>query len=207
MPNDLGLFILASLVLLLAPGPAVLYIVARSVDRGRTAGLVSVLGVAIGSMVHVAAAALGVSALLVSSATAFRVVKYLGAAYLIYLGLKRLLGRDEIASDARDAASNRRVFTQGIMVNVLNPKTTLFFFAFLPQFASVREGAVGFQILILGLLFVSMGLVSDSVYAVLAGMLGTAMRRRAWLSRIQRYLGGTTLLGLGVLAGVGGSEA
>lgn len=203
---NLGLFVVASVVLLVAPGPAVLYIVARSLDQGRTAGLVSVAGVALGSLVHVIAAALGVSALLISSATAFRVVKYVGAAYLIYLGIRRLVGGDDVAAGEAEQTVLRRVFTQGIMVNVLNPKIALFFFAFLPQFVSPDTGSVALQVLALGFLFVLMGLISDSVYAVLAGTLGTAMRRRAWVGRLQRYVGGSTLLGLGVLAAVGGPD-
>lgn len=203
---NLGLFVVASVVLLVAPGPAVLYIVTRSLDQGRTAGLVSVAGVALGSLVHVIAAALGVSALLISSATAFRVVKYVGAAYLIYLGIRRLVGGDDVAAGEAEPTVLRRVFTQGIMVNVLNPKIALFFFAFLPQFVSPDTGSVTVQVFALGFLFVLMGLISDSVYAVLAGTLGTAMRRRAWVGRLQRYVGGSTLLGLGVLAAVGGPD-
>lgn len=203
---NLGLFVVASIALLVAPGPAVLYIVARSLDQGRTAGLVSVAGVALGSLFHVVAAALGVSALLMSSATAFRVVKYVGAAYLIYLGIRRLAGGGAVTGAEAEPTVLRRVFTQGVMVNVLNPKIALFFFAFLPQFVSPDTGSITAQVLALGFLFVLMGLISDAVYAVLAGTLGTAMRRRAWVGRLQRYVGGGTLLGLGVLAAFGGSD-
>ncbi len=200
---DLGLFIVASLALLLAPGPAVLYILARSLDQGRSAGLISVLGVALGSMVHVTAAALGLSAILVSSVTAFRIVKYAGAAYLIYLGVRRLLGGDSSGTAQPPAASRKRVFVQGVVVNVLNPKTALFFFAFLPQFVSPGSGSPALQIFLLGLLFVTLGLVSDGAYAILAGSFSTVMRRRAWVGRLQRYVGGSTLVGLGVLAALG----
>ncbi len=202
----LGVFVVASLALLLTPGPAVLYIVARSVDLGRRAGLVSAAGVALGTMVHVAAASLGVSAVLLSSVAAFRVVKYLGAAYLAYLGLRRLSGGEEAASPGPQATSLRRVFSQGIVVNVLNPKTALFFFAFLPQFVSPETSSLGVQVFQLGLLFVMMGLASDGAYAVVAGTLSTAIRRRVWVGRLQRYVGGTTLLGLGILAAAAGSE-
>lgn len=203
---ELGIFIIASLALLVAPGPAVLYIVARSLDQGRAAGLVSVVGVALGSLAHVVAAALGLSALLLSSVTAFRMVKYVGAAYLVYLGVRRLLGEGE--SDEREAkqVALRKVFTQGIMVNVLNPKTALFFFAFLPQFVSEGSTSVAAQILLLGSIFIVMGLISDGIYAVVAGSLSSMIRRRPWVARLQRYIGGSTLLGLGVLAALGGSE-
>src|SRR5262245_63303992 len=118
----LALFVVAAVVLLVTPGPAVLYIVARSMEQGRLAGLVSALGVHVGALVHVAAAALGVSALLVSSALAFDVVKYLGAIYLVYIGVRKLMGWDQ-AHDGREVAprSLRRLFGQGVDVNVLNP--------------------------------------------------------------------------------------
>jgi threonine/homoserine/homoserine lactone efflux protein len=129
-----GLFVAAALALLLMPGPAVIYVVTRSVDQGRPAGLASVLGVGIGSLVHIAFAAVGLSALLASSAAAFGVVKWLGAAYLIWLGLQRLLTRGEDAPAAVEPDHLSRIFLQGVVVNVLNPKTALFFLAFLPQF-------------------------------------------------------------------------
>src|SRR5262249_41442614 len=142
--QSLGIFLLAALVLLLTPGPAVLYIVARSMDQGRRAGLVSVLGVHAGTLVHVLAAAAGLSALLTGSATAFRVVKYLGAAYLVYLGIRRFLARGATGegSGARELRLSR-VFLDGAVVNVLNPKTALFFLAFLPQFVDVSRGRIG----------------------------------------------------------------
>ena len=132
-PSTLAVFVVAAVALLVTPGPAVLYIVARSVEQGRWAGLVSALGVHVGTLVHVAAAALGLSALLVSSALAFDIVKYLGAIYLVYLGIRRLLASDARAeAGAAAPRSLRRLFAQGIVVNVLNPKTALFFLAFLP---------------------------------------------------------------------------
>jgi threonine/homoserine/homoserine lactone efflux protein len=197
----LGLFVVAALVLLLTPGPAVLCIVARSVEQGRLAGLVSALGVHVGTLVHVAAAALGLSALLVSSALAFNTVKYLGALYLIYLGVRKLAGWDR-AADGRGLAPRSlcRLFTQGIVVNVLNPKTALFFLAFLPQFVDVSRGAVGAQILVLGLLFVALGVISDGLYAVAAGTAGDWIRRDGWILRAERYVSGGVFVGLGVTA-------
>ena len=130
-----GLFIVASVVLLLTPGPAVLFIVARSLEQGRAAGLVSVLGIHLGTIVHITAAAVGLSALLVSSALAFAIVKYLGAAYLIWIGIRTLLARDPDPEAPRVPAEPlRRVFRDGFVVNLFNPKTAIFFLAFLPQF-------------------------------------------------------------------------
>ena len=151
--TSLGIFVVAALVLLLTPGPAVLYIVARSIDQGRRAGLVSMLGVHAGTLVHVAAAAAGVSALLAASAAAFSAVKYLGAAYLVYLGIRKLLDHDGGGDSRGEGTCLRRAFLDGVVVNVLNPKTALFFLAFLPQFADVSRGQVGAQILGLGAIF------------------------------------------------------
>jgi threonine/homoserine/homoserine lactone efflux protein len=202
----LGLFVVAAIVLLLTPGPAVLYIVARSVEQGRLAGLVSALGVHVGTLVHVAAAALGVSALLVSSALAFDVVKYLGALYLVYLGVRKLIGRDRSAGgQALPPRSLRRLFGQGVVVNVLNPKTALFFLAFLPQFVDVSKGAVGVQILVLGMIFVALGVLSDGLYAVAAGTAGAWLKREGRLLRAERYVSGSVFVGLGVTAALAGN--
>jgi threonine/homoserine/homoserine lactone efflux protein len=202
----LGLFVAAAVVLLITPGPAVLYIVTRSVEQGRLAGLVSALGVHVGTLVHVAAAALGVSALLVSSALAFDIVKYLGALYLVYIGVRKLVGWDQPAGgQALAPRSLRRLFGQGVVVNILNPKTALFFLAFLPQFVDVSKGAVGFQILVLGLIFVALGVLSDGLYAVAAGTAGGWLKRDGRILRAQRYVGGTVFVGLGVTAALAGS--
>jgi threonine/homoserine/homoserine lactone efflux protein len=203
----LALFCVAAFTLAVVPGPAVLYIVAQAIDQGRFAGIVSASGVAVGGLVHVAAAAIGLSSLLVSSAVAFDVVKYLGAAYLVVLGIRRLLGRDELPGDAgRLPRSRRRLFGQGVVVNVLNPKTALFFFAFLPQFADVSAGHVGFQIAFLGLVFVVIALLSDGAYALLAGTLGGWLRASRGYLRAQRYVSGTVFVGLGVAAAVTGPK-
>ena len=202
----LGLFVVAAMVLLLTPGPAVLYVVTRSVEQGRLAGLVSALGVHVGTLVHVAAAALGVSALLVSSALAFDVVKYLGALYLIYLGVRKLMGWDQAAHGrALAPRSLSRLFGQGVVVNVLNPKTALFFLAFLPQFVDVSKGAVGLQILVLGLIFVALGVMSDGLYAVAAGTAGAWLKREGRLLRAERYVSGSVFVGLGVTAALAGN--
>jgi threonine/homoserine/homoserine lactone efflux protein len=192
-----ALYVPAALVLLAIPGPAVLYIIATSVEGGRRAGLVSVAGIHLGSLVHVAAACAGLSALIVSSAIAFSTVKYAGAAYLVYVGIRKWLERDEPPVLAvRAPRSQRRVFTQGVVVNVLNPKTALFFLAFLPQFVD-RDRTVWTQIAVLGLCWVGLGLLSDGAYALAGGTIGGFFRRRR---RAVRYVSGGIFVGLGAVA-------
>ena len=201
-------FVLASLALLLAPGPAVLYIVTRSIDQGRMAGIVSVFGIGLGGLVHVLGAALGLSALLASSALAFTIVKYLGAAYLVYLGLRTLLAETESVSAARPARQPlNRVFRQGVIVNVLNPKTALFFLAFLPQFADPARGPVTLQIALLGLLFVTMAICTDGAYALLAGTLGDWLRNSRTFLNVRKYLSGSVYILLGLTTAFGGSHS
>jgi threonine/homoserine/homoserine lactone efflux protein len=198
-----GLFVLASLLLLLTPGPAVLFIVARSVQQGRIAGLVSVIGIHLGTIVHITAAALGISALLVSSAFAFAVVKYLGAAYLIWMGLRTLLSKDiNVSAEALkvEAKSLHRAFRDGFVVNLFNPKTAIFFLSFLPQFVDPAKGAVHLQILILGLTFMGLGMLTDGMYALLAGAAGDVLRRSRPLQRLLRWFSGASFIGLGVTA-------
>jgi threonine/homoserine/homoserine lactone efflux protein len=202
-PSTIAVFLLAGLVLVIVPGPNILYIVARGVHQGRTAGLISALGVETGTLVHLAAAALGVSALLASSATAFAVVKYAGAAYLLWLRVCTLLAQET----AREAAtpppvSPRAVFWQGVTVNVLNPKTALFFLAFVPQFVDPAAGPVGGQILVLGCLLAVLGLASDCVYATLAGGVGGWLKGSARFRAGERWVVGATYLGLGAVTAV-----
>ncbi len=200
LPN-LPVFLLAALILLRTPGPAVLYIVARSLDQGRVAGLVSVAGLSAGTWVHVLGAALGLSAILFSSALAFSVVKYLGAAYLIYLGLRRLMSRNEIREAAHvQPQSLRRIFSQGVVVAILNPKSAMFFFAFLPQFVDPSHSSVTAQLLTLGLIYVSMALITDGMYALLAGTLGGWLKDRCSFLRAERYVVGSVYIGLGITA-------
>ena len=203
----LALFAAAALALLVVPGPAVLYIVAQSVHRGRGAGLVSMLGIQVGGLVHVTAAALGLSSLLVSSAVAFDLVKYAGAAYLVFLGVRRLLGRDDEENvQIDDDRELGRLFRRGIVVNVLNPKTALFFFAFLPQFVDPDAGAPALQIAFLGLLFIAIAVVSDGAYALAAGALGGWLRQSKGFLAAERYVSGTVFVGLGVAAALTGSR-
>ena len=203
----LAVFVLAALALLVVPGPAVLYIVARGIDQGRTAALVSALGVQAGSLVHVVAAALGLSALLVSSAVAFSVVKYLGAAYLLFLGVRTLLSRGaENPSAVGQTRSLRRVFAQAMVVQVLNPKVAIFFFVFLPQFVDPERGSVAAQTLLFGGLLTALGICTDGLYALLAGTAGGVLRRRGGVLRAQRYVAGTVYLGLGAATALAGPD-
>src|SRR5262245_20926997 len=202
--SSLGLFVVAALVLLITPGPAVLYIVTRSIDQGWRAGIVSMLGVHVGTLVHVAAAAVGLSAVLVASATAFTAVKWLGAAYLVYLGVRRMLDRTPPASVPTGRPRQlRRAFVDGVVINVLNPKTALFFLAFLPQFVDLSRGRPGAQILGLGLLFVLLGAITDGAYALSAGTAARWLRGRPRFLASERWISGSVYIGLGVVAAVG----
>ena len=210
--STLALFAVAAVTLLLIPGPAVLYIVTRSVDQGRAAGLASVGGVHVGTLLHVTAAALGLSALLVSSATAYDTVRWLGAAYLVWLGVRRLLARDEDVPEAVTGPDARRVglgriFAQGVVVNVLNPKTALFFFAFLPQFVDTSRGSVPFQVVVFGVAFVLLGLLSDGAYALLASTGAGWLRRRPGVAKASRMVSGGVLISLGVTTALAGSRS
>jgi threonine/homoserine/homoserine lactone efflux protein len=207
-PHNLTLFVLATLALLVLPGPAVIYIVTRSVDQGRLAGLVSTLGINTGDFVHVIAATLGLSALLMSSALAFNVVKYLGAAYLIYLGVRKLFFEKDEPEGPSEMQPQKlsRLYTQGVVVAVLNPKTALFFFAFLPQFVDPSQGAVAGQILLLGLIFVGMAVCSGSTYALLAGTAGHWLKDHLGFLRGQRYFAGGIYIALGVATAVSGAD-
>ncbi len=205
-PN-IGLFVGAALVLLLIPGPAVLYIVARSAEQGRLAGFVSDLGIHTATLVHVLAAAVGLSALLASSALAFSAVKYAGAAYLIWLGLKKIFGGEAAGADGPlKRYSYGRLFRDGFVVNLLNPKTALFFFAFLPQFAEIDRGHLAMQIVFLGLTFAALGFVTDGCYALLASAVGGWLKRGAAYRHVERYVSGALLVGLGLTAAVAGDQ-
>jgi threonine/homoserine/homoserine lactone efflux protein len=204
-PSTLAVFSLAALALLVVPGPAVTYIVSQSIARGRSAGLACVAGVHLGTMVHILAAAAGLSALVASSATAFDAVRYAGAAYLIVLGVRALLGGDvEVELAGGRGESHWRLVRQGVVVNVLNPKTALFFLAFLPQFVDRSRGGVTAQILILGAWFACLGVVSDGVYCLLASAVRERLLGRPGLARLRARFSGAVLVSLGVLAAIGG---
>jgi threonine/homoserine/homoserine lactone efflux protein len=197
-PHTFAIFAVASLAFLAVPGPSVIYIVSRSLAEGRRAGIVSALGIQTGGLVHVTAATIGVSALLASSAVAFSAVKYAGAAYLIFLGIRKLLeGESEPPPGEPVRAGRKRLYWQGVMVNSLNPKTALFFLAFLPQFVDPARGAVAPQVLALGVLFLVLAMASDSTYALVAGSVrGWLGERRKALARVS----GCSYVALGLLA-------
>ena len=192
----------------MVPGPSVVYIVTRSIDQGRSAGLVSVLGIHTGTLAHIAAAAAGLSALLMSSALAFNVVRYAGALYLIWLGIARLRGKDDI-EQTRGPSTRKlaRIYYEGVLVNVLNPKTALFFLAFLPQFVDLSRGPAWSQIVVFGIVFILLGMVSDSAYALLASTLAGRLKRSRRFAQLRRFLTGGTLIVLGVGAALSGSRA
>jgi threonine/homoserine/homoserine lactone efflux protein len=197
----------AALALLLVPGPAVLYIVARSVSQGRKAGLVSVLGIETASFCHATAAALGLSAILMTSALAFSVVKYVGAAYLIYLGIRKLLERDSVVEDERLLPQSLpRTYVQGVVVNLLNPKTALFFFSFLPQFVDTGKGSATLQILFLGLLFIGMATVTDGSYALLSSTIAGKLKNGPSSRRRRKHLAGMVYIALGIFTALTGSH-
>ena len=200
-PTTYGLFILATLLLLVIPGPAVLYIVSRSIDQGRSAGLASVLGVSTGTLIQVFFAVVGLSSLVLASALAFDVVKFAGAAYLLFLGVRRLLSRSHrVVAQEREPKTLWRLYRQGMVVNMLNPKTALFIFALLPGFVDVSAGRVWLQVLILGLTMCALGLLSDGLYAFVAGTIADRLRGSRTIERIERWFGGVVLIGLGIAA-------
>jgi threonine/homoserine/homoserine lactone efflux protein len=197
--SSLLAFIATALVVLVIPGPGVLYIVARSLAQGHRAGVISVLGLSAGALVHVLAATAGLSAILLASAAAFSAVKLLGAAYLIYLGLRTLCSStvfDDVVGGAPRSA--QRLFTDGVVVSVLNPKIAVFFVAFLPQFVDANAGHVTQQLLALGLIYVVLALVTDGSYALLAGSLRHVFGSRFVRGPLPRYASGAVYLGLGV---------
>lgn len=205
--SQLYLFVGAALVLLLVPGPAVLYITARSASQGRMAGLVSVLAIETANFLQAAAAALGLSAIVYSSALAFDVVKYLGAAYLIYLGIAKLFfSGDRPGDEAVVQESLRRIYWQGFAVNILNPKTALFFFAFLPQFVSPERGNVTAQTLLLGAIFVGLAVITDSLYALLASSLAGRLKGNRRFHKGGRYFAGLVYIGLGISTALTGAK-
>ncbi|MEM7133584.1 MAG: LysE family translocator [Chloroflexota bacterium] len=204
--SSLLIFITVAAILLITPGPAVLFIVTRSMEQGRLAGIVSALGIGFGSVIHVIAAAMGLSALLLTSVLAFNIVKIAGALYLVYLGIRTLFEKSEVDAVIEvDRRTPRELFVEGSIVQVLNPKSALFIFAFLPQFISPNSGSVAVQTLILGTLFILMAILSDSCYALLAGTARRwLMNNRGFISA-RRYVAGTVYIGLGFVTAFAGS--
>ena len=206
--SSLLLFLSGAVIILVIPGPAVMYVVSRSIGHGRSAGLVSAMGIVVGTLFHVAAATFGLSALLASSAMAFQFVRYLGAAYLVYLGIRTLRsGEAQFLQAETGEQGLMRLWGQGVLVNLLNPKTALFFLAFLPQFVDPSRGRATLQILELGVLFALMGWCSDSIWALAAGSASELFRRSARLRRAQRQVSGGALIALGLASAFSGSRA
>lgn len=211
MPDvqTLGVYFTAALVLAITPGPGIFYVLTRSIRGGRSEGYASAFGTAIGGSLHVMAAALGLSAVLATSAVAFNLIKYLGAAYLIYLGIKTILSKEMIFAPEAGAAEADmkpdRAMVQGIITEVLNPKTALFFLAFIPQFID-PAGPVVLQFLVLGGISVCLNTSADLVVATLAGPIATQLKQRASLRRVQRMLTGGGLIALGAYVATAGAE-
>ena len=200
---DIGSIItfgIASIALLLIPGPAVIYILNRSVSDGREVGLAAVAGLELGNFMHVIAASAGLSAVLATSATAFNTVKWLGAGYLVFVGVRTLLTRPAAVSGDSTSVSLKRSFTQGVVVNTLNPKVALFFLSYLPQFIDADKGAAWSQALVLGTVFVLIGCCTDGMYALTASALRTKLLTGRTLPIVQRYVAGTVFVALGVMA-------
>ena len=193
-------FAIASLALLVIPGPAVLYVINRSISDGRSTALAAVAGLEIGNFMHVIAATVGLSAVIAASATAFGVVKWIGAGYLIYIGLRTVSRKPASFNQEQKSLPRRKSFTQGIVVNTFNPKVALFFLSFLPQFIDTEKGSAALQSLILGSLFVAIGLCTDGLYAFLASALRSTLLRGKSLPFVQRYVAGSVFVLLGVIA-------
>jgi len=198
-----SVFLATAIVLLLIPGPAVLYVVTRSIEMGRGGGIASVAGITTGTVAYVALAAVGLSSLILASSAAFDAVKYVGAAYLFVLGVRRLLGRGGEPEDEEAVPrTRRRAYAQGVFVNLTNPKTIVFVFAFLPQFVDPNAQDAWLQVLALGLTFALLGFLSDSMWALAAGTVADRLRGSTGITRVQRWVGGSVLVGLGILAAV-----
>jgi threonine/homoserine/homoserine lactone efflux protein len=196
-------FLSAALILAITPGPGIFYVLARSLRGGRREGVLSSAGTFLGGLVHVAAAAFGLSAILAASAIAFDTVRYAGAAYLIYLGYRMIRSRhqEDVALDS--GLSSRGTFVQGVMTEVLNPKTALFFLSFIPQFVSVKQGHVAEQFLMLGAISVTLNTCADLLVACFAGPLGSRMKRNARFRSRQRAASGIAMIGLGAYVATG----
>lgn len=208
MPDaaSFSLFFAAAIVLAVTPGPGMFYVLTRSIKGGRREGYASAAGTAVGGLFHVLAAALGISAVLAASAEAFTVVKYAGAAYLIYLGIRALMTPDSPPEmDSAERRESRRAFFQGITTEILNPKTALFFLAFIPQFIN-PQGVVVLEFILLGCISVFLNTSMDIVVATLAGPIGAQLKRRAGLRRGQRMFSGVSLIALGAYVALSGER-
>lgn len=198
--ENFWVFALTGLLLNLTPGNDMLYVIARSSGQGTKAGIISALGIGAGCIIHILAAVIGLSALIAESATAFDIIKYIGAAYLIYLGAKSVLSKKHsVAIDTKlKKLSYRKIFWQGFITNVLNPKVALFFLAFLPQFINIHKGNTSLQILFLGTWFDVVGTLVNVVVAVLFGKIGAWLSKSPKFIQWQERITGTILIALGI---------
>ena len=197
-PTKFALFITVSWALIVAPGPDMLYVISRGMTHGRRAGIVSAVGVICGILVHTIAAALGLTLIFQTSALAFLIVKYLGAVYLIYLGIKSWREKNIFSLQTSSPATSNQLFWQGVLSNVLNPKIAIFFLAFLPQFIDRESGQVTLQLMTLGLTFAFLGLCFLLVIGYFSGTIGSWFNRRPQYSQWFQRLSGSILIGLGL---------
>ncbi len=198
-----ALFLAAALVLAATPGPGIFYVLGRTLAGGRREGVLSSLGTFLGGLIHVVAAALGLSAILAASATAFSIVKYLGAVYLVWIGIRMILTRNTEFAITAPASMSLHVFRQGVLTEALNPKTALFFLSFLPQFVNPHLGRVVIQFLILGIVSVSLNTLADLLVVAAAAPLGRRLRSSARFRRNQRVASGIGMIGLGAFVAFG----
>jgi len=209
MPMLTTLFLLAAMTVLICivPGPDMLYIVSRSTGQGRSAGVVSCLGIATGGLLQTMAVALGISSVFLVVPIAYDILKYVGAAYLVYLGMRFILSHQEMQTSLHEGKPDfRKAFFQGGLTTLLNPKVALFYVAFLPQFVDPTRGHVSLQLLILGLLFNITSLAVDTSVAGLSSLLGSWLKRRSRAAKLIPWLTGSILVGLGVRLAFSGQQ-
>jgi threonine/homoserine/homoserine lactone efflux protein len=196
---DIALFVLASTLLALAPGPDIIYVLTRAVSQGRKAGIAAALGFASGCIFHTVLAAVGVAALIRSSELAFDIVRYAGAAYLVWIGIQALRHRSAFSIEgASDAKALATIYRQSVIGNMLNPKVTLFFLAFLPQFVNAEAGNVGLQMALLGVVFMVVTIVVFGAVAIFAAMIGDWVRRKPAIGERLNVFAGLTFIALGI---------
>ena len=200
------LYLAAATLLAMTPGPGIFYVLSRSLLGGRIKGLLSAAGTLVGGLVHVAAAAVGISAVIATSALAFAFIKYAGAVYLIYLGICMIRSRNLPVEEISQIVRPSHTFRQGILTEVLNPKTALFFLSFIPQFVNPQLGRVMLQFLVLGCLSVTLNTIADLVVVCFAAPIGTRLKSNARFRRNQRVISGTAMIGLGAFLGFGESR-
>jgi len=201
IPQDILTFLFAAILLNLSPGPDMVYILTRTVSQGRLAGFLSSLGICTGAMVHVFAAAIGISAILATSALAFSIIKYVGAAYLIWLGVRALMSGGKSlqpGSGGTKRLSNRRIFLQGALIDILNPKVAIFFLAFLPQFADPSRGSIFWQLIILGSVVVGIALIIEGLLVLTTGLISERLQGSTVFSKWIDRVSGVVLIGLGL---------